>query len=114
MPFNQDKEPAGFKFTRRFPFPFQPPMPDTDKKKRYPLPKRFSLSVSEKAYENLRRLNGEYALSNNYLLTVLLENLWEVTEPAALRQAYEEFIEEYGSPGTPGAPAPPCAPGKGE
>ncbi len=74
-------------------------MSDNDQTKHYPLTRRVHLSVSEKAYANLRRLNGEYALSNNYLLTVLLENLWEVTEPSALRRAYEEFVHRYGAPG---------------
>ena len=66
--------------------------------KRYPLPQRFRAALSDSAYANLRGLNRRYGLGNNYLLTVLLENLDEVTDPARLQQAYERFIEEYGAP----------------
>jgi hypothetical protein len=67
-------------------------------KKRYPLPKRFAAALSEPAYERLRALNAEWGLGNNYLLTVLLENLDEIADEAALRRAFETFIAEYGAP----------------
>ena len=70
--------------------------------KRYPLPKRFNAALSEKAYENLRILNSQYGLGNNYLLTVLLENLEQVANPRKLKDAFDTFIGEYGAP-TPGA-----------
>ena len=52
--------------------------------KRYPLPKKFNAALSEKAYANLRRLNDKYHYGNNYLLTILLENLDEVSSQKAL------------------------------
>ncbi len=76
------------------------PMPG----KRYVLPKRFTVSLSEAAYARLRALNGEYGLGNNYLLTVLLENLDDIATPASLASAFRKFIAEYGAPATrPGA-----------
>lgn len=66
--------------------------------KRYPLPKRFNAALSEKAYENLRHLNGRYGYGNNYLLTILLENLETIADEAALETAFAAFKEEYGAP----------------
>jgi hypothetical protein len=66
--------------------------------KRYPLPKRFGAALSEKAYENLRALNARYHYGNNYLLTILLENLDEIADSDALEKAFEDFKEEYGAP----------------
>lgn len=66
--------------------------------KRYPLPKRFNAALSEQAYENLRSLNAKYGLGNNYLLTVLLENLEQVTDSKRLQAAFDAFIGEYGAP----------------
>lgn len=66
--------------------------------KRYPLPKRFSAALSEEAYENLRKLNERYHFGNNYLLTILLENLESVTDEAALDRAFADFAAEYGAP----------------
>ena len=66
--------------------------------KRLPLPKRFNAALTEKAYARLRALNAEYGLGNNYLLTVLLENLDSVVEEQKLHEAFEGFISEYGSP----------------
>lgn len=68
-------------------------------RKRYPLPKRFTLSLSETAYRRLRALNTSYGLGNNYLLTVLLENLDEIANPDGLERAFERFISHYGAPG---------------
>lgn len=66
--------------------------------KRYPLPKRFSAALSEKAYENLRELNARYHYGNNYLLTILLENLDEITDSDAVEKVFAEFAAEYGAP----------------
>ena len=66
--------------------------------KRYPLPKRFSAAVSEAAYANLRALNERYHFGNNYLLTILLEHLDEVTDREALDRVFAEFAAEYGAP----------------
>ncbi len=66
--------------------------------KRYPLPKQFSAALSEKAYENLRALNAKYHYGNNYLLTILLENLDAISDSEALEKAFAEFAAEYGAP----------------
>lgn len=70
--------------------------------KHLPLPKRFSAAVSETAYARLRGLNARYGLSNNYLLTVLLERLDDYADPERLDAAFSEFIGEYGAPGSGG------------
>ncbi len=66
--------------------------------KRLPLPKRFSASLTEPAYDRLRGLNERYHLSNNYLLTVLLENLDRFADEDKLAACFDEFIAEYGAP----------------
>ena len=66
--------------------------------KRYPLPKRFNAAISEKAYENLRELNEKYQYGNNYLLTILLENLEEITNSEAVEKIFADFKKEYGAP----------------
>ncbi|MFQ6551571.1 hypothetical protein AAD018_004390 [Aestuariibius insulae] len=68
-------------------------------KKRLPLPKRFSAALTEDAYARLRALNDEYGLGNNYLLTVLLENLDTIADKDRLASAFDAFIVEYGAPG---------------
>ena len=66
--------------------------------KRYPLPKRFSAALSEKAYENLRKLNQRYKFGNNYLLTVLLENLESIADDEALDRVFSDFAAKFGAP----------------
>ena len=66
--------------------------------KRYPLPKRFSVALSEEAYGRLRGLNAKWQLGNNYLLEVLLQNLDSYADPEALDGAFKSFIAEYGAP----------------
>ena len=66
--------------------------------KRYPLPKRFSAALSEKAYDNLRALNARYHYGNNYLLTILLENLDSITNADAVEKVFADFAAEYGAP----------------
>jgi hypothetical protein len=66
--------------------------------KRLPLPKRFNAAMTEEAYDRLRALNAEYGLGNNYLLTVLLENLDQFADEDRLKACFEAFIAEYGSP----------------
>ena len=66
--------------------------------KRFALPKRFSAALSEKAYENLRALNARYHYGNNYLLTILLENLDEITDKDEVERVFAEFEAEYGAP----------------
>lgn len=67
-------------------------------KKHYPLPKRFSAALSDKAYDRLRAINAEHGFSNNYCLTILLENLDAVVDSKKLNQVYQDFAAEYGSP----------------
>lgn len=66
--------------------------------KRFPLPKRFSASLSDEAYRRLRDLNAKWGLGNNYLLVVLLEKLDSYADPDALDDAFREFVAEYGAP----------------
>lgn len=66
--------------------------------KRYPLPKRFNVALSEKAYENLRALNEKYHYGNNYLLTILLENIEKITDAKSVEQVFADFKSEYGAP----------------
>ena len=66
--------------------------------KRYPLPKRFSAALSEKAYENLRALNARYHYGNNYLLTILLENYDTIIDKDAAEQVFADFEAEFGAP----------------
>ena len=70
--------------------------------KRYPLPRRFNVAVSEKAYENLRALNENYHYGNNYLLTILLENFDTITNSRAVEKAFADFKEEFGVPPSSG------------
>ena len=66
--------------------------------KRYPLPKRFSAALSERAYENLRTLNARYHYGNNYLLTILLENYDTIVDKDAVERVFADFEAEYGAP----------------
>ena len=70
--------------------------------KRYPLPKRFSAALSEKAYEQLRALNERYHYGNNYLLTIVLENFETITDSEAVERVFAEFKAEYGAPAAGG------------
>jgi hypothetical protein len=77
--------------------------------KRLPLPKRFNVATTEAAYGRLRALHQTYWLSNNYLLTVLLEHLDEYADSKKLDTVFKTFIAEYGAP----SPEPGATPGKG-
>lgn len=66
--------------------------------KRFPLPKRFSAAMSEKAYARLRNLSQTYGYGNNYLLTILLENLDRVVKERELKKVFSEFQAEFGAP----------------
>lgn len=68
------------------------------KKKRYPLPKRFPVAMTEAAYARLRQINEETGLGNNYILTVLLERLDRFTDKEKLSFEFDDFISEFGSP----------------
>lgn len=68
-------------------------------RKRLPLPRRFNAALTDEAYDRLRSLSEQYGLSNNYLLTVLLERLDDYADTDRLDEAFRAFIEEYGAPG---------------
>lgn len=70
--------------------------------KRYPLPKRFSVALSEKAYGNLRALNEKYHYGNNYLLTIVLENFESIVDGRAVDKVFADFKAEYGAPAAGG------------
>lgn len=71
------------------------------KRKRLPLPKRFSAALTDDAYKRLRQLNEQWALGNNYLLVVLLENLDRFADPQKLDDAFRAFVDEYSAPPPP-------------
>ena len=68
------------------------------KKKRYPLPKRFAVAMTDEAYARLRQINADTGLGNNYILTVLLERLDKFTDSQKLSDEFDDFISEFGSP----------------
>lgn len=74
-------------------------------KKRLPLPKRFNAAMTEEAYARLRALNADHGLGNNYLLTVLLENLDTYANEKKLKKVFDDFIAEYCPPEQPAKPA---------
>ena len=76
----------------------------TAKKKRYPLPKRFNVALSDEAYAKLRTLNQKWGLGNNYLLEVLLMHLDEIADPAQLDAVFEHWIAHWGAPNRSQAP----------
>lgn len=54
-----------------------------------PLEKRFHARLSAPAYANLRRLASETGLGNNYVLTVLLEEMARTIDHDAFLAAAE-------------------------
>lgn len=74
--------------------------------RRLPLPKRFNAALTECAYARLRDLNERYGYGNNYLLTVLLENLDAIADQEALDRIFAEFAEQYGAPASAKARRP--------
>lgn len=60
-----------------------------------PLDKRFNAAISNEAYANLRTLAEESCLGNNYVLTVLLENMDRVIDRAAYREVVREMLEKH-------------------
>lgn len=69
-------------------------MAESKPRYRKPLPKRFNAGVSEDAYANLRRLASESGLSNNYVLTVLLEYADELITPEAFQRCVDDMLEK--------------------
>ncbi|QQS42901.1 MAG: hypothetical protein IPM63_08195 [Acidobacteriota bacterium] len=66
--------------------------------KRFPLPKRFSAAMSEKAYERLRKLSEKYGYGNNYLLTFIFENFDRIADLDEVEKVFAEYKAEYGAP----------------
>ena len=66
--------------------------------KRYPLPKRFNVALSEGAYKQLRALNETFGYGNNYLLTIILENFNSIADKKAVEKVFADFQKEYGAP----------------
>ncbi|MEM8877230.1 MAG: hypothetical protein AAGD23_05095 [Pseudomonadota bacterium] len=69
-----------------------------EKAKRWPLPKRFNVAMTDRAYARLRSLSDRTGLGNNYLLTILLENLDRYADTRELDLVFEEIFAEYGQP----------------
>lgn len=61
---------------------------------RKPLPKRFNVAVTEEAYATLRRFAGDANLSNNYVLTTLLEYADELIDPATFQRCVADMLEK--------------------
>ena len=59
-----------------------------------PLPKRFSVAMSEEAYANLRDLASDTKLSNNYVLTTIFEYADELIDKEAFRKAVDDMLEK--------------------
>jgi len=60
-----------------------------------PLPKRFNVAMTDEAYANLRVLAEESGLSNNYVLTVLLEEMDRTIDRGAFREAALEMLVQH-------------------
>jgi hypothetical protein len=60
-----------------------------------PLPKRLSVAMTEEAYANLRALADDTGLGNNYVLTVLLEDMDRTIDRAAFRGAAADMLDRH-------------------
>ena len=60
-----------------------------------PLEKRFSIAMTPEAYANLRRLAEETGLGNDYVLTVLLEDMERAVNLEGFRQAARDMLERH-------------------
>lgn len=67
-------------------------MADTPKY-RMPMPKRFNVAMTEEAYAELRALAELVGLSNNYVLTALLEHRAELIDDVAFKAAVADMLE---------------------
>ena len=63
-----------------------------------PLEKRFSVAMTPEAYANLRVLAEETGLGNNYVLTVLLENMERTLNRDAFTAAVAEMLAKHAKP----------------
>ena len=71
------------------------PLPKPAPRHHKPLPKRFSVAMTEEAYANLRALAEETGLGNNYVLTVLLEEMDRTVDREAFRAAAAEMLDRH-------------------
>lgn len=73
-------------------------MPDKAKnsspKFRKPLPKRFNVAMTDEAYAKLRDMAEATSLSNNYVLTTLLEYGDELIDPTAFKRCVDDMLEK--------------------
>lgn len=60
-----------------------------------PLDKRFNAGMSSEAYANLRALAAESGLGNNYVLTVLFENMAQTIDREAFVQAADAMKAKH-------------------
>lgn len=60
-----------------------------------PLDKRFSVGLTGAAYANLRVLAERSGLGNNYVLTVLLEEMGRVVDLDAFDAAVREMLDRH-------------------
>ena len=63
-----------------------------------PLDKRFSAALSDDAYARLRELAEATGLSNNYVLTVLLEDIDKIVDREAFMDAARAMIDRHRPP----------------
>ena len=63
-----------------------------------PLEKRFNVAMTPEAYANLRVLAEESGLGNNYVLTVLLENMAETIDRPGFEQAVQALVAKHCKP----------------
>ena len=60
-----------------------------------PLEKRFHARLSEAAYANLRKLAERSCLGNNYVLTVILEDMDRVLDLTAFDTAVKDMLDRH-------------------
>ena len=60
-----------------------------------PLDKRFNVGMTVEAYANLRALAERSCLGNNYVLTVLLEDMDRIVDLDAFDRAVRDMLERH-------------------
>lgn len=72
------------------------PSPDRKPPRHHkPLKKRFNVAMTPEAYAALRALAEETGLGNNYVLTVLFEEIDRTIDREAFRTAAREMLERH-------------------
>ena len=69
-------------------------MADQKPKFRKPLPKRFNVAMTEEAYAKLRGFAEDTSLSNNYVLTTLLEYADDLIDPKVFKRCVDDMLEK--------------------